>query len=372
MSKKNKAADLIYKEAKKLCATLKKQGAEVTMKPSGSTLDAELWVSTGSTLLDGLLTHTFNPRLRGIPIGRVIDVVGPPGAGKSTLLAHLFSEVHKVGGITMLLVSEGERCAERMEAIGVNFTQHITLPVNDLLDGFVWIIESVKKKSDNVPMVIGWDTVSAAPDPLSREALDKADTTSKIRDAITMKTSGLSAKARAIREQLRNITNMLHRKHVTLVFVQQKIEKPGMAQSWIDYQPQTSGGKGIWYHSSLRLHVAGGPQWKDTDGNVIGIHSGISVIKSKLVMPMRRVYVPLRFATGIDDVQGIINYLADAKVLSHKGGGWREFKAADGKTRKFRYPTDLTGEEILHLRNLVLEKLSPAHYLGGTNDSANI
>ncbi len=356
--KKKKIVDSIYAQTAELANIMKKQGAEASIGTEDTSIDASLWIPTGSTLLDGLLTHSFDNTRRGIPIGRVVDFIGPPGAGKSTILAHILSECQKAGGISVLLASEGERCKERMDIIGVDPRGVIIVLVKDILHGFYWITSLVNKKQTETPMIIGWDTMSAAPSP-AEASLSTHDTVDKIKAAVESNKAGLCARARIIREQIRITTNLLHQKKTTLIAVHQTIEKPQMAKSWLDYQPQSSGGRAVPFQSSMRLYIAGGDKWKEKN-QTIGINTRVKPFKSKLVPPEREVRIPMRFRTGIDDAAGCLRFLTKCEnPLVTIAGGWTKIKVKDGRTKSMHDGSEIDPETLSYMKAQVLGKLDP-------------
>lgn len=354
---KPKAVDKIAKEAERLKSVLKKQGAPVAWNTEASSLDATLWIPTASTLLNGLLTYSYDPTKKGIPVGRIIDIIGPPGAGKSTILAYIFKAFQDAGGLSVLFASEGERCLDRLKQIGMDPKKHLTVPITDVLDGFLWMLNITQNKAKGIPMVIGWDTVSSAPDPAITDVYGAKDR--KGMEKIIANTgTGQCYRARIIREQIRLITNPVHQHNCTIVMVHQTIERPQAPRSFIDYQPQSSGGRAIPFQASIRLYVAGGSKWEEK-GSIVGIYTRVKVFKSKLVMPERSVILPLRFREGLDDAVGVVNHLQnETPPFVTKSGGWYKAKIGD-KIRSFHHASELSEEELGVLRREVLARLEP-------------
>lgn len=354
---KSKTINKIQEEAKKLRDVLASQGAPVLWKNEASSMDVSLWIPTPSTLLNGLLTYTYDHTKKGIPVGRIIDIVGPPGAGKSTILAHIFKAFQDAGGLSVSLLSEGERCLDRFEVLGGDIRKHLTVPVKDLLDGFLWLLVIMQNKEPGVPMVIGWDTVSSAPDPSFIGVYDAKDRKG-IDKILAHSGAGQASRARITRDQIRLITNPVHQNNCTVIMVHQTIERPQAPRSFLDYQPQTSGGRAIPFQSSIRLYVAGGSKWKEKD-DAVGIITRVKTFKSKLVMPEREVYIPIRYKTGIDDPEGVIHYLKSSDPpMIKKAGGWNKVNI-NGEDKSFHKASELSEEELNYLRREVLARLGP-------------
>ena len=61
------------------------------------------WVSTGSTLLDYIVSNRKNG---GLPVGRIIEIFGPPSIGKSHIATQIARSTQLMGGIVVYIDTE--------------------------------------------------------------------------------------------------------------------------------------------------------------------------------------------------------------------------------------------------------------------------
>ena len=106
----------------------------------------------------------------------------------------------------------------------------------------------------------------------------------------------------------------------------------------------TPGGRAIPFHASVRIRLGSGSPVKDKAGNIIGIHTTVTIKKNKVAAPFRKCEFDIIFGKGIVEDE----YLFD-EVRSHckesgpvKRGGkdinisgegaWKELVVTDTKT----------------------------------------
>ena len=85
----------------------------VTLDSTCPTDGVEEWISTGSIVLNAAIQRP------GIPVGRVISLLGKPASGKSTLGYSLMRETQALGGLVILMDTEHTYAPDRAERIGV-------------------------------------------------------------------------------------------------------------------------------------------------------------------------------------------------------------------------------------------------------------
>jgi recombination protein RecA len=78
------------------------------------------WVSTGSTLLDYIVS---NRRGGGLPVGRIIEIFGPPSIGKSHIATQIARSTQQMGGICVYIDTENATSVENLQALGVDVTK---------------------------------------------------------------------------------------------------------------------------------------------------------------------------------------------------------------------------------------------------------
>ena len=100
----------------------------------------------------------------------------------------------------------------------------------------------------------------------------------------------------------------------------------------------TSGGRGLPFYASIRIHIRAGEKIPDpaNKDEVIGHIVNVRVVKNKTARPFKVASFPLFYGIGVDKIAEI----ADIAVLAgaiEKAGAWLRIKGADDKpiTRKW-------------------------------------
>jgi recombination protein RecA len=221
------------------------------------------WISTQSLALNTTL------KTPGIPCGRVTEVYGKNHSGKTTLLAHLCAEAQRRGGAAFVLDQEATLDRTRFAQLGVDVAQLgvIQNPKPTIEDGVEAIEEVIdaiiaaKSKIDG-PVVIGWDSIAAAP------ALKELE------DSFKKQQPGAAAKV--IRSMARRLVYKLAGTKIALVILNQTYSKVGVVYG----NPEVPyGGDGLGYYATVRLYCRRAGNLSD---GLPGSMAKIKVIKSKV------------------------------------------------------------------------------------------
>jgi len=273
-------------------------------------------ISTGCTPLDCILGG-------GIPRGRITEILGPPHEGKSTLLEHIIKSNQDANGICMLLLSEACMDKARMKRIGVDLEKLFLCEVGSLEDGFDIIFHCLKKIEEkfdeykDAPVLVGWDTISAAPNRHELEGDNYG--------------GGLGYTPRIIRAGLRKIEMQVARTRTALVFVGQTIADIG------SYYPMedSPGGGGIKFNSSVRMYVKKKEILYLPDKTSYGLLSKVFTRKNKTAPPRREALVPIFDYDGINNDLAMYYYLKESHFEA-KGRYWHVL-GPEGKRTQFSW-----------------------------------
>lgn len=284
------------------------------------------WVSTGSRQLDYLIA---NKRGGGLPVGRVVEIFGPPSIGKSHIAAQICRCTQEKNGISVYIDTENATMVDNLKALGVNISRGFVYVQTSCTEEVFTYAESIIKKAKamdrDVPVTIIWDSVAAS----SPKAELEGD--------YDQNTIGLQA--RTIAKAMRKIVGLIGNEKVLFVCLNQQKAKIGA--SMYEDPVTTSGGSSIPYASSVRIKLSSGKVLKDDKtGECYGINVIAKIIKNKIAPPFRTANFEIHFGKGIYEHEQIFDILRDngavekdGKILEVSGtGAWKEIKVIDAAT----------------------------------------
>jgi recombination protein RecA len=280
------------------------------------------WVKSGSSMLDLAISNRPDG---GFPVGRITEITGLEASGKSLLAAHALANTQEQGGLAVYIDTENAVSREFLEAIGLDLSKMLYVPletIEDIFEAIESIVETVRKSNKDKLVTIVVDSVMGA--------------STKIEMAKEFDKDGYAtSKAIILSKGMRKLTNMIGRERICLIFTNQLRTRLGVS---FGDQYTTSGGKAIPFHSSVRLRLKSIGQIKmkrDGVDQIIGIKTRAQVIKNRMGPPLKSIDYDIYFESGIDDYGGWLNVMKDYKIVT-QAGAWYTFKRADGVEIKFQ------------------------------------
>jgi recombination protein RecA len=281
------------------------------------------WISTGSTLLDYIVS---NRRDGGLPEGRIVEIFGPPSIGKSHIALQICKSTQRLGGIVVYIDTENGTSVENLRLLGVNVNKgfvyvdtHCTEEVFDVAEKTIMKAKGMAKE---VPITIIWDSVAASSP--KAELLGEYD-----KDTIGLQ-------ARAISKGMRKITGIIGDQSVLFVILNQIRTKIGVTHG----DPTTTpGGMAIPFHASTRIKLSSGMPIKNKQDETVGINVIAKTIKNKVAAPFRTANFEIHFGKGIVEHEHLFDVLREAgertvddRVICVSGtGAWKVFTVTDTK-----------------------------------------
>ncbi len=289
-------------------------------------------IPTGSLALDIALG------IGGVPRGRIIEIYGPESSGKTTLAQHIVAECQKRGGIAAYVDAE--------HALDPEYARNLGVQVDDLLisqpdtgEQALDITEELVR-SGAVDVVVV-DSVAAL--------VPKAEIEGSMED------QQMGLQARLMSKALRKLTGIIGKTSTTVIFINQLRMKIGVMYG----NPETTtGGNALKYYASVRLEIRRTEGLKG-DGEEIGNHVRVRVLKNKVAPPFRTAEFDIIFGKGICKIGNILDVAVNMNIVN-KAGSWfsyKDEKLGQGRDKAKEYLSEHT-DMLQEIEALIREKLA--------------
>ena len=289
-------------------------------------------IPTGALSLDVALG------IGGVPRGRIIEIYGPESSGKTPLAQHIVAECQKRGGIAAFVDAE--------HALDPEYARNLGVQVDDLLisqpdtgEQALDITEELVR-SGAVDIVVV-DSVAAL--------VPKAEIEGSMED------QQMGLQARLMSKALRKLTGIIGKTNTTVIFINQLRMKIGVMYG----NPETTtGGNALKYYASVRMEIKRTEGLKG-DGEDIGNHVRVRVLKNKVAPPFRTAEFDIIFGKGICKIGNILDVAVNLDIVK-KAGSWFSFneeKLGQGRDKAKEFLAE--NPDILNtVETLVREKLA--------------
>jgi recombination protein RecA len=292
------------------------------------------------TIPSGSLGLDIALGVNGFPRGRVIEIYGPESSGKTTLAIHAIAECQKQGGLAAFIDAEHAFDRTYAEALGVD-VENLLISQPDNGEQALEIAENLIRSGAIDIIVI--DSVAAL--------VPRAEIEGEMGE------SKMGLQARLMSQAMRKLTGTIGRTGCSCIFINQLREKIGVM---FGNPETTTGGNALKFYASQRLDIRRtGSAIKDKEGNVIGNHVKVKVVKNKVAPPFRIAEFDIMYGEGISKNGEIVDLGVDHDIIK-KSGAWYSYgdaKIAQGREAAKQFLDD-NPEVALEIEQLIKAKIT--------------
>ena len=270
----------------------------------------------------------------GLPRGRITELHGPEASGKTTLALSVVAQAQAAGGTALYVDAE--------HALDPGYAARVGVDVGRLL---LCQPDSGEHALDVLELLLRARVLDVAVVDSVPALVTRAELAGEMGDHLHHLQSVLLARA------MRKLAGVIATCGAVVVFCNQLREQIGILAGNPEYAP---GGRALRHHASVRLDVR--RVQAITDGEtVVGARTRVTVVKSKVAAPFRRVELDLLYATGICREGGLLDLGGDLGLIQRTGPSYRYGDTPLGQGREqarayLRNHPDLAGQLDQQLR----------------------
>lgn len=280
------------------------------------------WISTGSYLLNKLISGDFN---RGIPLGKSTVFAGESGSGKSLICSGTIIKNAMNQGINVIVIDTENALDESWMA---NFNIDTTSPlitrlsiamIDDVAKALSEFIKDYKELYSGVPKeqrekyLIVIDSLGMLMTPTDVAQFESGELK-----------GDMGRKPKALKALITNLTNSFGENDIGLLCTNHTYA----SQDQYNPDPKISGGAGPIFAASIVVSLQKRKLKEDEFGTktteVNGIRSAVHVEKTRYAKPFEKCELHIPYDTGMSPYTGMFNYLYEKTgVLKRVGNRYQ-------------------------------------------------
>lgn len=264
------------------------------------------------------LNHASGARYdSGLPVGRLVEIAGPPSAGKTAIATRVMAAAQKIGGIAGFMDHERSFSLTLAPRLGLDvtpgkFVYKKPKTFEESVAIFHLAVQTIRDKKlidKDAPIVWVFDSLAAM---VPQSIL--TDSKGKQRDATDRNMNDNTALARATSAHFPAISMIAEEYGVLVIFLNQIRTKLGVM---FGDPRKTTGGDSPAFYFSQRLWLSASQIKVGTD--VVGMEVTGSFVKNKVARPFAKAKWRFMFqpdGTGrFDAEKSLVEFLNDGKFL---------------------------------------------------------
>lgn len=333
------------------------------------------WLDTGYPPLNKAISAKWDG---GLPVGRIVEIFGPPSCGKTAVATKAMACAQSMGGLAIFMDHENSFDVQLGAQLGLDPTKNWVYKQPTTFEKAIDMTKKIAMKLRNVdgdlepmkgkpplpmdkPIIVVFDSLASMV-PQSKMYDNKGN----VKEAGDNSMHDNTALARATSAHFPLLAQIAYKCNMCLVFLNQVRTKPGVAYG----DPTTTpGGQAPEFYASVRIGLSR-EMIKDKDKEVVGQIVKAVVRKNKVSAPFKRAEWNFMFredGTGYFDVDGsLVELLADNGVLERSGNGyiWTDGKKYMKPALKEKIEKEGLRDELLAmLQGVVLDEATPGDAL---------
>lgn len=298
-------------------------GSSLGIQTAAESSQVAGWLDTGNLALNWAISSRFS---RGYPVGHVGEIYGDPSTGKSFLIARAIAMVQKAGGVALLDDAEGVFNADWATVLGIDIdklTRKNSSTVKEHFELAKKFLEIVGANPQTAPCLLLLDSLAIlTTDHEKKVGLEKPS----------------MVKAKEVRAMYRLLSTPLSHANVVYLSANHTI-----ASMDAFAPPESSGGGGLKFQASVRLHLGQPSKIKAEGGDFLGVKTAVMVQKNRLSRPHRRINIAIPFDQPISPFSGLLPVLMNEDIVSTSKGHTIIYQETDTKIKAHK--TDFLKQE---------------------------
>jgi len=251
--------------------------------------DIKDYLSTGLLPMNKAISGKYDG---GFPVGRITEIFGAESSGKTLLATRACIETQKRDGLAVFLDYEHAFSLSRAIKLGLSADKYkwIYKQPTTAEEGFrivEFIANTVRKDHPDKYVTIIKDSIASM---VTKEELETGYGEGNMRTRLSLPA--------VMSESLKKITGIVSKTNVTLIFLNQTRDNPGIM---FGDKKKTPGGNAMKFFASVRIKLTKTDPIKDGDsGPVIGENVKAQTVKNKVYEPFKECNYVTHFTNGIN------------------------------------------------------------------------
>jgi len=303
------------------------------------------WLDTGFPPLNNASSADWN---KGFPVGRLIEIAGPPSSGKTAIATKIMIAAQQAGGIAGFMDHEHSFSSDLAKNMGLDterrFLYKKPVTFEESVATFNLAVQHIRDKKlipADAPIVWVFDSLAMM---IPQSTL--YDAKGKLRDPSSLNMNDHTALSRATATHFKAIAMMADLHNVCVIFLNQMRTKLGVM---FGDPRKTTGGSAPEFCFSQRLWLSAKPIKKTPSSEVEGMEVTGKFVKNKISAPFREATWRFMFqedGSGRFDVErSLIEFMDDKGFLERSGApGAVKFEGKSVNKMKLAQQITIEGE----------------------------